>query len=105
MTTSALSQDTIDAGRALELVRGALPARATGRALALRAARQAMPVVARSVAAGVAVIAVEQALRRVADGASARMLPARDVAPAPRSYMATFSVRETVVIERVRRRR
>ncbi|MDA0365302.1 MAG: hypothetical protein O3B31_01490 [Chloroflexi bacterium] len=105
MTTSALSHDTIEAGRALERVRAALPARSTGRALALRAAQQAMPIVARSVAAGMAVIAVEQALRRFADGASARMLPVRRVEPAPRPYMATLSVTETVVIERMRRRR
>jgi hypothetical protein len=52
-----------------------------------------------------AVIAVERAVRRFVGGAAERVLPARPAPPAPRPYVAVFSITETVVIERVRRRR
>lgn len=103
--TSPSPHATVESSRAIEPMRAALPARATPRALALRAAQHAMPLVARSVAAGVAVIAVEQAVRRFAGAASDRVLQTRRVAPAPRPYVATLSVTEMLVIERVRRRR
>jgi len=105
MTTTASSHGTVDPGRALDRARTMLPARPSGRAVALRAAQQAMPVIARSVAAGMAVIAVERAVRRFVGGAAERVLPERPAPPAPRPYVAVFSFTETVVIERVRRRR
>lgn len=106
MATSASSHGTVHPARALQRVGSALPARTSGRVLALRIAQQAVPVVARSVAAGMAVLAVEQAVRRFVDGASERALPARRAEASPSAYVATtISVTETIVIERVRRRR
>ena len=105
MATSASSHGTVEPARALQRARAALPTGASGRALALRVAQQAMPVVARSVAAGMAVLAVEQAVRRFVDGAAERALPARRQEPPQSAYIATLSLTETVVIERVRRRR
>ena len=109
MTTSARSHGTVDPARALDqVVRPRVPARASGRAVALRVAQEAIPVVARSVAAGMAVLAIDQAVRRFVDGAAMRALPSRRVAlppPAPRPYTVTLSLTETIIIERVRRRR
>ena len=104
MTTSASAVGPVDHARSLERVPPRLPARALGRAVALRVAHEAMPIVARSVAAGMALLAVEQAVRRLVEGAAGQ-LPAPRTAAAPRPYATISSYTETIVVERVRRRR
>jgi hypothetical protein len=102
MTAAFTTPATVDPARALERVRTRLPQPRPTPRLALVASR-ALPVIARSLAAGVVALAAEQALRSVARGLAGRATTARpQAAPDAALYM---SYTETTVIERFRIRR
>lgn len=103
MTAAASSPGSIDPSRALEPTRGVALQRRASTALVAVAAR-ALPVVAQSIAAGVAVLAAERAVRNLVTGAAGRVLPPAAVAPPPPTRMFA-SYTETTVIERLRVRR
>jgi hypothetical protein len=104
MTADAQPSDgTVPPSRSLQRVPPRLPATRPAAMLATIGAR-ALPVVASSVATGLAVLAAEHAVRSLVRGATSRALGpvARQAAPqAP--FMAVYT--EWTIIERVRFRR
>jgi hypothetical protein len=103
MTAAASSPGPIDPSRALQPVRPAALQRRASMALAT-VAQRALPVVAQSIASGVAVLAAERAVRNLVTGTAARVLPAQPPRPAaPTRMFAAYT--ETTVIERFRVRR
>ncbi|MBM3138957.1 MAG: hypothetical protein FJZ92_01775 [Chloroflexi bacterium] len=90
-----------DPSRALAPLASALPARRAPTALAMLT-RRALPVVARSVVAGVAVLAAERAVRELARGAVARVR-SRPAVPRTQRFHASYT--ETTIVERIRVRR
>jgi hypothetical protein len=103
MTAAASMPGPVDPSRALQPARPAARQRRASTALAA-VAQRALPVVAQSVAAGVAVLAAERAVRQLITGAATRVLPPEPARPAtPRRLFVSYT--ETTVVERFRVRR